>query len=103
MGILAPETLLVLIVNNYTGRREAIFLLPALLGAFCSSRCSQSPCEDIGEFSNTLAEGWRSRIVFSLFIPSLVANLESIFSMTSGVYFAKNFREQSTGAQCIRT
>ena len=102
MGILAPKTLLVLTVNNYIGRREAIFVLPTHLGAFCSSRCSQLPFETIDDFSNTLAEGWRSRIVPFLFIPSLVTNLESIFLMTSGVYFAKNFREQCPDPQGIQ-
>lgn len=57
MGTLAPKTFLDLIVNNYIGKREAISLLPALLGAFCDSRCSLLPFEDIDEFSNTVAEG----------------------------------------------
>lgn len=102
MGILAPKTLLVLIVNNYIGRREATFVLPTRFGAFCSSRCSLLPFEDINEFSSALPKGWRSRILPFLFIPSLATNLESIFLMTSGVYFAKNFREQSPDPQCIQ-
>lgn len=69
MGILVQKTFWVFIVNEYISRKEAISILPALLGALCGSRCSLLSFENIDEFSNTLGykclqpKGWRSRIM----------------------------------------